>query len=110
MIDEKMRKILQLQADICSALSNVTRLEIIFLLREGEKTVSELSLELGVSMSNLSQHLRILKEKGLVKFSKRGQHIYYSLAHSSVENICDSMRQIVKENLETILSLRPSSL
>ena len=106
MIDEKTKKILQLQSEICSALSNVTRLEIIYLLKEGEKNVSDIALELGVSMSNLSQHLRILREKGLVKFRKKGQHIYYSLASSMVNTICSSMREIVKQNMEAFLSLR----
>jgi len=106
MIDDKTKKILQLQAEICSALSNVTRLEIIYLLKEGEKSVSELALELGVSMSNLSQHLRILREKGLVKYKKDGQHIYYSLASKMVNTICTSMREIVKQNMEAFLALR----
>lgn len=106
MIDDKTKKILQLQSEICSALSNVTRLEIIYLLKEGEKSVSELALELGVSMSNLSQHLRILREKGLVKYRKDGQHIYYSLASEMVNTICTSMREIVKQNLEAFLALR----
>ncbi len=111
MIDQKTKKILQLQSEICNALSNVTRLEIIYLLKQREKAVSELALELGVSMSNLSQHLKTLKEKGLVKFRKQGQHIYYSLAHASVNTICNSMREIVKENLQafSVLSKLTSS-
>ncbi len=108
MIDEKTKKILELQAEICAALSNLTRLEIIFLLREGEKSVSDIALELGISMSNLSQHLKILKEKGLVKYRKEGQHIYYSLANETVRKLCESMREFVKRNIREFSSLKES--
>ncbi len=108
MIDEKTKKILELQAEICAALSNITRLEIIFLIKEEEKSVSDIALELGISMSNLSQHLKILKEKGLVKHRKEGQHIYYSVANETVRKLCETMREFVKRNIREFASLKES--
>ena len=66
-------------ARVFNALADETRLKIIKLLAEGEKSVDELVQALGIAQSTTSHHLRVLREAGLVRGEKRGRNIYYSL-------------------------------
>ncbi|MDR9854916.1 metalloregulator ArsR/SmtB family transcription factor [Paenibacillus sp. VCA1] len=70
-------------ADKLKLLSDYTRLTILSLLKEREFCVCELVEILEISQPAVSQHLRKLKSQGMVKESKRGQWVYYSL---NVEN------------------------
>lgn len=65
--------------DTLKLLSDNTRLTLMTALREREMCVCELVAMLGTSQPNVSQHMRKLKAGGLVKETKRGQWVYYSL-------------------------------
>jgi len=66
-------------ARVFNALADETRLKIIKLLSEGEKSVDELVQALGIAQSTTSHHLRVLKEAELIQGEKRGRNMYYSL-------------------------------
>ena len=68
-------------ADIFKALSDPTRLRLVKLLAEGEGAlcVNALACKLGVSQSAVSQHLRVLRQTGLVRGERRGHFVHYSL-------------------------------
>lgn len=70
---------IQVMADKLKLLSDGTRLTILSLLKDREFCVCELVEILGISQPGVSQHLRKLKSRGLVKEDKRGQWVYYSL-------------------------------
>ena len=76
-------------------LSEPIRLRILHGLREGERTVSELTRDLDISQPNASKHLRILQNAGLVGRDQRGNSVYYSIADESIfelcEVVCDSL-------------------
>ena len=76
--DEGKIEVLKLQAELCKSLSNPKRLQIIQELREGEKTVSELSEALGLKQSNTSQHIAILRRIGIASPRKEGNTAYYT--------------------------------
>lgn len=61
------------------ALSDPTRLQLVELLRGGERCVCELTEALGSAQSRLSFHLRILKDAGLVHDRREGRWVYYRL-------------------------------
>ena len=65
---------------LLGAMANPSRLLILCQLAEHEKSVGELQPLIGLSQSALSQHLAVLREKGLVRTRREGQQIYYSLA------------------------------
>ena len=67
------------------ALSDETRLEIIELLRKGERCVCELTDTLDAAQSRLSFHLRVLKEAGIVRDRKAGRWVYYELDPEAFE-------------------------
>ncbi len=65
---------------LLKAMSNPVRLMVLCQLAEGEKSVGELERVVDVSQSALSQHLALLRARGLVASRRAGQAIYYSLA------------------------------
>jgi DNA-binding transcriptional ArsR family regulator len=67
-------------SDLLAAMANESRLIVLCQLAEGEKSVSDLQPVIGLSQSALSQHLAVLRRKGLVRTRRDGQLIYYSLA------------------------------
>ncbi len=79
------------------ALCNTTRLGIINCLATKEKTVSELIANCNLSQSAVSQHLSKLKNAGLVKTSKDGREIYYSLADKQLSRIGKMLLNLIKE-------------
>ncbi len=66
-------------AGLLKAMSNPTRLMVLCQLAEGEKSVGELERVARISQSALSQHLAVLRSRGLVASRRAGQSIYYSL-------------------------------
>lgn len=71
------------------ALSEPTRLRLLNLLREGERNVGELALACGYTAANVSRHLALLMQHGLVSRESRGTSVYYRIADASVYALCD---------------------
>jgi DNA-binding transcriptional ArsR family regulator len=67
-------------AQVFGALGDETRINIIKLLSEGERSVEELTQILDAAQSTISHHLRVLKDAGLVQADKRGRMIFYSIS------------------------------
>ena len=73
--------------ELFHALSDETRLEIIELLRKGERCVCELTDTLDAAQSRLSFHLRVLKDAGIVRDRKDGRWVHYELDPDAFEEI-----------------------
>src|SRR5205807_7672003 len=73
--------------ELFHALSDETRLEIVELLRKGERCVCELTDTLDSAQSRLSFHLRVLKDAGIVRDRKDGRWVHYELAPEAFEEI-----------------------
>ena len=71
------------------ALSEPTRLQILNFLRQGERNVGELAQLCGSSSANMSRHVALLTQHGLVRRESRGNSAYYSIADESVYALCD---------------------
>jgi DNA-binding transcriptional ArsR family regulator len=76
-------------ASYFQALSEPTRLEILNLLRQGEHNVGELAEVCNCSAANVSRHLTLLMQRGLVEREARGTAVYYRIADKSVYALCD---------------------
>jgi ArsR family transcriptional regulator len=81
-------------ADVLKLLGDKNRLTIIALLNEKERCVCEIVDVLQTSQPNISQHMRKLKDGGLVKEEKRGQWVYYSLNVQDRPYIAEILKQI----------------
>jgi len=91
--------VFEMQAEICKTIANPTRLRILHVLREGEKSVGELVELLGLKQSNLSQHLSIMKQATILKTRKQGSNIYYSVAYPKINTACDLVRELLIESI-----------
>jgi ArsR family transcriptional regulator len=93
-------KIYELQSDICLALANPKRLQILNLLKNGEMSAGEMVKAMKIPKANLSQHLSVLKQKGIVSSRREGTSIYYSITHPKITDACSIMRGVLMESLE----------
>lgn len=79
---------------LLKAMSNPVRLLVLCQLAEGEKSVGELEEVVDVSQSALSQHLALLRSRGLVKFRRDGQAIFYSLAGREAATLLAALYEV----------------
>ena len=91
------QKMFELHAELLKALAYPRRLEIIQLLRDQRLNVGQIQEMLGLPQANLSQHLMILKEAGVVKAQKQGKQVFYELMHKNFISASDLMREILIE-------------
>ncbi len=71
------------------ALAEPTRLQILNLLREKERNVGELAQLCGYTSANISRHLSLLTQHGLVSRESRGNSAFYKIADPSIYALCD---------------------
>lgn len=81
-------------------LSEPLRLQILQRLMEGEKSVTELTLAVGAGQPNVSKHLKILQQEGIVGRRQQGNTVYYSIADESVFGLCDTVCGSIEERLK----------
>lgn len=92
MMDER---VFELQADVCKVFSHPKRLHILCLLKTEEKTFSELQEATGLSKANLSQHLSVLRERGVIDARRQGQNLYVSVANPKITAACELMHDFL---------------
>ena len=95
-----MEQIYELHADICKIFSNAKRLEIINAMKDKEISASELIEKIGLSKANLSQHMSVLKSKGVVLTRREGVNIYYRIANPKIIQACHLMREVLLEQFQ----------
>jgi len=88
-------------------LGHPTRIHIAESLRDGKRPVSHILREVGVEPANLSQHLGVLRAKGLVVKRREGNQVFYSLRDPLLIVVLDAMREYLQQHLaEALLMLR----
>ena len=96
-----MKELYKMQADVCKVIANPVRMELIDILKGGEKSVSELVDATGLHKANISQHLSLLKSSGVADSRRDGQNIYYSISNRKILDACSLMREVLVEQLES---------
>src|SRR6516162_138957 len=86
-------------------LAEPTRIKLLDRLREGEASVNELSEQLGASQQNVSKHLAMLAEAGMVARRKDRNHVYYRIADEGVFALCEQVCGSVQEQLRALNAL-----
>ena len=94
------KTLFELQSEVCKTLASPKRLEIINALKDGEKTVGELVDILGVPKANVSQHLAVMRHKGILKSRRDGVNIHYRIANPKVVQACVLMREVLTEQMK----------
>jgi DNA-binding transcriptional ArsR family regulator len=77
------------QSDVFRAVSDPTRRAVLLLLRERDHTANELALPFAMTQPAMSQHLRVLRDAGLVRVHSEGRHRVYSLDPSPLSEVFD---------------------
>lgn len=84
---------------IGKAVSNLTRLKIIFILDQGPKSVEEISKAINISVGTTSKNLQILKQVNLVKEEKSKNFVFYALANEQVSQLLMLLTTLAEKTL-----------
>lgn len=93
-------------ADYFKVLSEVTRLQVLCCLKSGAKNVSEIIEGTGLGQANVSKHLKILSQAGIVSRQPQGVSVYYEISDPLIFQLCD----LVCSRLEILLQEQSSNL
>jgi len=94
------RTVFELQASICKCLSHPKRLEVLCELKSGEKSFGQLQQATGLSKANLSQHLAVMRERGVIDARRDGQHVFFAVANPKITEACRLMHEVLCEQIE----------
>jgi DNA-binding transcriptional ArsR family regulator len=92
-------EVFEMQARLCQALSNATRLRIVHSLRDGPQRVTDLAQATELSQATVSRHLTALRNCGVVTAQRRGQEIIYHISNPKIMTVCDLMREVLAEQI-----------
>ena len=87
---------------IFKALGHPIRMKIVRKLRNGPLCVCTMNEAVDFSQSNLSQHLKILKDAGILRSDKEGLKIMYSIKDEEVKNLLDIAEKIIKNEVDSM--------
>jgi DNA-binding transcriptional ArsR family regulator len=100
----------RLQAEFCKGMAHPKRIQILRVLKEGEKSVNELARATGIAQANMSQHLSLLRQFGLLETRREGTNVYYSIADHRIVEACELVRSCIGERLrksQVVLAIQP---
>ena len=89
--------VFEMQAELCRAMGNAIRIEIVHLLRDEPKNVGELARLTGHPQASVSRHLKTLKSAGVISSERHGQEMHYQIVNPKIVSVCDLMRQVLVE-------------
>jgi DNA-binding transcriptional ArsR family regulator len=101
-IDDKqaLKKIFEMQCEICKALGHPLRLAIVDRLKRSETSSANLIEDLELSKANLSKHMALLTRGGIVESRREGRQLYYRLTDPEIHEACAIMRSILYRRLK----------
>jgi ArsR family transcriptional regulator len=100
-IKSSKRDFYVLHAEVCKSIVHPKRLEILDHLRDSERSVNELAGLMEIPAANVSQHLAILRNSGVVQRRVEGTTSYYRLTDQRVIDAFDLMSKVMEEYLAT---------
>ncbi|MCC6695462.1 MAG: winged helix-turn-helix transcriptional regulator [Candidatus Hydrogenedentes bacterium] len=95
----KNQSLKEFKAGIFQALAHPTRVAIAEILRDGELSAGAILEQLGLEQANVSQHLAVMRAKGVVSNRKEGNQVFYSLRHPMLVDVLNIMRQYFLQQL-----------
>jgi DNA-binding transcriptional ArsR family regulator len=91
--------IFEIQADLCRAMGNPLRMEIMHLLREGPMSVNDIASATHTHQATISRNLTTLRNVGIVLARRDGANVLYQVANPKIMNACDMMREVLCEQI-----------
>jgi len=102
------KRIFELHAEVCKMLAQPLRLEMLFHLSDGELSVNEISKRTGARMANISQHLALMRQQGIVTTRKDGVKVYYSVTNKKTLKAFELMREVLLDRIRSTEKLADS--
>jgi DNA-binding transcriptional ArsR family regulator len=99
-MDDQMLELARQQAEICKVFGNVNRIMILWVLGNQEMSVGDIAEAIDTSLQNASQHLRLMKDRGLLTCRRKGHTIYYRNAGNELMEGC----RILQQTFQTLSS------
>ena len=96
-MSQDLRNLAEEQAELHQILSNPTRLLILRSLAQQERSVGEIAEQIGATLQNTSQHLRLMKDKNVLEARRDGQTIFYQIAAGEIGENCKQMLTILDQ-------------
>jgi DNA-binding transcriptional ArsR family regulator len=93
------KELFKMHADFCKFMANPIRIEILFLLGEKEMCVEDLATVIKVRIPNISQHLAVMREKGVVEVRREGTRMFYKISNPKTLQACLIMREAMLEQI-----------
>ncbi len=87
-------------ANYFKVLSELSRLQVLCSLRSGPKNVTEIMTDTGLGQANVSKHLKILAQAGIVGRNPQGVSVYYEIAEPFIFELCELVGDRLSERLE----------
>ncbi len=87
-MDDAQRCLAQQQAEICNLFGNPNRVLILWTISTEEQSVGDIATAIGASLQNTSQHLRLMRNKGVLTARREGNTIYYRLQRQALPAEC----------------------
>jgi DNA-binding transcriptional ArsR family regulator len=84
-------------AEVCKTFSHYKRLQILNILKTRELTASDITKELGATKANTSQHLLLMRMRGILKTRREGTNIYYRMANDKLAEACNLMQEALAQ-------------
>ncbi len=94
-----LKEIDLLHAEVCGALADPKRIALLYAMREGEVTVTQLAEALNLPQATVSRHLKILRDRGMVIARREGMNVYYSVSNKKILRALDLLREVLSEHL-----------
>jgi ArsR family transcriptional regulator len=88
-----------MEAELCSAFSDPTRILILYELDEHPRTVTELTVDLALSQPTVSRHLKVLRDRGLVTAERKGTNMHYHLTDRRLIDALDILRSVLRDRI-----------
>lgn len=99
-MDDQMLELARQQAEICKVFGNVNRIMILWVLGNQEMSVGDIAEAINTSLQNTSQHLRLMKDRGILTSRRKGHTIYYRIAGNELMEGC----RILQQTFQTLTS------
>jgi DNA-binding transcriptional ArsR family regulator len=99
MSDNLKEEVVRLHAQVCSGLADPNRILIIYTLADGPQCVNDIANKMELPQPTISRHLKILRERGIVKAERDGQTINYSLSDHRFIQALDLLRAALADQL-----------
>ena len=93
------QEVTELHADLCSALADTKRILILYALAEQRLNVSDLANQIGISQPAASRHLKVLRDRGLVRASRQGASVVYRVTDQRLIEALDLLRSVLRDRI-----------